>query len=313
MLSRLPYLFLATGAALLSYAVWIVVDHVLALRTWEHIVARVPTSELREVEVVTGPYGRPATRIARLDYAISEDSPAEQEILITRSVPYRARQPGWSTILFPAFVVMMTAALAFVIGFVLLTWARRPAVDPNWRLTSHCPPSSPKAVSYSHPRSVVKANLMWASFGLLGIVPNFLGPAYPWMWVASLSFSGLFCSVFVLLAWHNATCRYWVTGDGVAAASSMGAQLVPFGLIGKITDHSWREVERSRGVLLQTQRRSAGQLVSRNYRLYDRNGGILMSLSRDLQPSLDPLLEVVIRKTGLQTAQETTKTTSLDN
>ena len=159
----------------------------------------------------------------------------------------------------------------------------------------------------------MKANLMWASFGLLGIVPSLLGPAYPWMWIASLAFSQLFCSVFVLLAWHNATCRYWITRDGVAAASALGAQFVPFPVIGKIADHSWRDVERNRGESRQAYRRSAGQLVSRNYRLYDRKGTLLLSLPRDLQPSPAPLLEVLIRKTGLTITQETTKSTSFDS
>ncbi|MCC6585109.1 MAG: hypothetical protein IT168_00190 [Bryobacterales bacterium] len=313
MLSRLPYLFLAAGAALLTYAAWLVVEHVTALRTWDRIVARVPTSELRQVQIVTGPYGRPLTRIAQLDYAISEDSPAEQEILITRSVPYRARQPRWSTVLFPAFVLLTAAAAHLAIGFVLCAWARRPENSPNWRLTAVAPPSSPNAPSYSRPRSVAKANLMWASFGLLGVVPNLLGPAYPWMWIASLAFSGLYCGLFVLLAWHNATCRYWITAGGVAAASSLGAQFVPFPVIGKITDHFWRDVERPRGESRQAQRRSVGRLVSRHYRLYDRDGGLLLSLPRDLQPSYAPLLEAVVRKTGFHIAQETTKTTSFDN
>lgn len=310
MLSRLPYLFLGAGAALLSYAAWIVIDHAIALRTWDRIVARVPTSELRQVEVATGPYGHPTVRIAQLDYAIGEDGPAEQEILITRSVPYRVRQPRWSTVIFPSFVLTMAAAAGFAIGLVLLLWARRPENDHRWRLTERAPPSSPGAASYSLPRGVVTANLIWGSFGLLGLVPNFLGPAYPWMWVASLAFSALYCSVFLMLAWHNATCRYWITGDGVAAASSLGAQFVPYQAIGRITDHSWRDVQRSRGTSAGAHRRSAGQLVSRNYRLYDRSGGLLMALSRELQPSLTPLLEVLLRKTGLDMLAEATRTTS---
>lgn len=212
----------------------------------------------------------------------------------------------------PAGWLTLTAGAYAGVGALFRHSARRTEGSPRWRLGAPAPAMAHGTKVHRQPRQVVKANLFWASLGLLGVVPNFLFDISPWQWVVSGVLSALFSGLLCILAWHNSTYGVWLGRDAVIAQSVFGHQTVPLTAIREIVAHTWRDQAKRRDVS-GSYYKSFNTVVSRSFRFKDGDGHLIMSIPRELTPPVTPLIEVVVKRTGLKVGEETLQTSTYVN
>lgn len=222
-------------------------------------------------------------------------------------VAFAMNNPGW-----PVVWMTLSAGAYTAVGALFLHAARRAEGSPRWRLGAPAPAMAHGTKVHRHPRQVVKANLFWASLGLLGVLPNFLFEIEAWQWVVSGALSALFSGLLCILAWHNSTYGVWLGREAVIAQSALGHQAVPFTAIREIVAHTWRDQAKRRDVT-GSYYKSFNTVVSRSFRLKDGEGHLILSIPRELVPPVTPLIEVVVKRTGLKVGEETLQTSSYVN
>lgn len=226
---------------------------------------------------------------------------------------YAVYVAGWKDDSFwPAVWLTLTAGVYAGVGALFRHSARRTEGTPRWRLGVPPPSMAHGTKVHRHPRQVVKANLFWASLGLLGVLPNFLYEIEAWQWVISGALSALYSGLLCILAWHNSTYGVWLGREAVIAQSALGHQAVPFTAVREIVAHTWRDQAKRRDVT-GSYYKSFNTVVSRSFRFKDGEGHLIVSIPRELVPPVTELIEVVVKRTGLKVGEETLQTSTYVN